>query len=366
MEKERINLIEIEGSPFEMGYQHGKQLKDKIALSLSTFFNMVESGLFELDKLNIPKLSSKEVTEFTAKAIPYTSKYAPEILDEIVGIAKGSGFRFEEIFALNCHCEVVGRMFAYKKNPFGECGCSGYALSSERTEGNGTVVGWNADDHKEWLQSSVLIRGRPKNYPTFILWNIAGCVGRPGINPYLGLSANALLTKDLSLGVPYCIISRKILQQKSVKDAISVITNFKRLGGNNYIIGDINGDIVNVETTSNCYEVDHGANGKIIHTNNYLSQRLMATEPKIPNSNPDKRIHRLRVLLINSKKRQFSPEYLETILCDHVNKPFSICKHINEKNDYMTLVSLICLPNQRKILVSYGNPCENRYIEYYL
>ena len=38
MENNKISFIEIEGSPFEMGYQHGKQLKEKIAFSINTFF----------------------------------------------------------------------------------------------------------------------------------------------------------------------------------------------------------------------------------------------------------------------------------------------------------------------------------------
>jgi isopenicillin-N N-acyltransferase-like protein len=52
-------------------------------------------------------------------------------------------------------------------------------------------------------------------------------------------------------------------------------------------------------------------------------------------------------------------------LCDHVNRPYSICKHPDESKapdkHYATVVSVIMDLHAGTMEISDGNPCENRY-----
>ena len=61
---------------------------------------------------------------------------------------------------------------------------------------------------------------------------------------------------------------------------------------------------------------------------------------------------------------------MKQLLQDHNNYPASICRHTNPRallpigKLMKTLVSIISCPAEQKAYISYGNPCENEYLEY--
>jgi hypothetical protein len=175
------------------------------------------------------------------------------------GVAEGSGLTFEEIFALNSWADAIITLNVQARKGADAGGCSGFAVGGRATADGETYVGWNGDDSEWWLESSVLLKGKPAGGLPFLLWTTAGWVGRPGLNPYLALSANSLFPSDCSPGVPYPLVCRKILQQTSVEDAVSVIAGMKRVAGMNYTIGDVAGDVAAVETTARRIAVITGA-----------------------------------------------------------------------------------------------------------
>ncbi|MCL5770939.1 MAG: C45 family peptidase [Actinobacteria bacterium] len=368
MKEKKFLMIELKGTPFEMGYKYGFELKDLIATSIKTFYNLIYSILYKYFSIEESQNYLKKILESIEKAIPITEKYAPEVIEEMYGISKGSGFSIKEIFTLNSYLEIIERINLLFEKRITIVGCSSYAVGSLSTIERDTFIGWNADDHESWLKSSIIIKGIPTKKPPFISWNFAGCIGRPGMNPYLGLSAATVFSSDLSLGVPYCVISRKILQQKSVVDAIEVISKVKRMGSMSYTIGDIEGNVATIETTSNNIKVIEGINRKVIHTSNYLSGDFKRYEIMKEKSfdNSKIRLNRLKELILD-RDEPVTKEFLKKVHRDHENKPNSICRHKNNKgNDIMTVTALICQPSQRKMLVAYGLPCKHSFLEYIL
>ncbi len=369
MKTKEFPMVEVEGQPFDMGHQHGEELKDLVALSLEMFRRLIIADVYGIVPAGERGPSFEQVVDFAAEAIPLTEEYAPEVVAEMRGIAEGSGSRFEEIFALNSHLDILERMWSHEGRLEPSGGCSSYAVSSPATADGDTYVGWNADEGEGWLRSIALIKARPVDAPPVMFWNFAGCIGRPGMNPYLGLSANGLFASDSWLGVPYCVVCRKVLQQRSVEDAVKVISGVRRMAGLNYTLGDVDGNVAAVETTARRTVVMAGVDGKVVHTNSYVAEELVPFEMSQGDSieNSQKRLERLGELVMDKQAGSITLEYLKTVHRDHANRPDSICAHGDDKfPGTMTLSSMIMQPNRSRMLVAYGHPCEHEFVEYTL
>jgi isopenicillin-N N-acyltransferase-like protein len=165
MKDTRFAIVEVEGPPFEMGYQHGSKFKRLIALSLETFRRMLISGTYGTLPAGMSGPSLEQALDFACQAIPLSAEYAPEVIQEMHGIAEGSGFKFEEIFALSAKRDIL-RTVGSQGGWVGSAGdCSSYAVTSGATVDGETYVGWNADTDEDWLSCAVIIKGRPAEGP---------------------------------------------------------------------------------------------------------------------------------------------------------------------------------------------------------
>jgi len=83
--------ITIEGTPYERGLMHGKQLKDVIHEHMSRWRSNCEeeTGLPVGEYLD----NFYQETDF----IPAIEQYAPALLEEVRGIADGSGWPYREV-----------------------------------------------------------------------------------------------------------------------------------------------------------------------------------------------------------------------------------------------------------------------------
>lgn len=371
MKESEFPMVEVAGDPFEMGYQHGSALKGLVARSLEIFRREMTSDPYGLHPPGAERPSFEQVLDTAAESIPLADEYAPDLVEEMRGLAEGSGFTFEEIFALNTEV-VMLETPGPRGAPLGSSGCcSTYAVSSEATADGGTYVGGNIDWYEPWLACSVLIRGEPTDGLPFLICTWAGCIGRPGMNPYLGFSANGLFPCDSSEGVPYTITCRKVLQQSSVADAVAVMSRSKRITGLNWALGDAEGNVAAVETTARHIAVIPGVDGKVAHTNHYLADELLSYETLKEGDywylQSHKRLDRLGELLMEKEPGSITLEDLKSVHRDHSSRPDSICQHGDERYPgLMSLASVIIQPSRSRMLVACGHPCEHEFMEYAL
>lgn len=373
-------VIEMEGMPFDMGYQHGTQAKDMIAHCMEMFYRTIADDPWGLLPKVATKLSFEQIVDLGSKSLPYTNRHAPELVEEMRGIAKGSGFTLEEVFALNCDADIWITLFLSTgvgalAHELAHNSCSTYAVGKTATRDGQTYVGWNADTMDWFEKSSVILRGRPTNGLPFSCWNYAGVVGRPGVNPYLGLTANGLWPTDCAPGLPYPVLCRKILEQRTVADAIAVIHGVKRMSGMNYTLGDSEGNIAAVEATATHTAVLPGVNGKVVHTNHIQAEELLPYDavraPELSGArlarNSEERLERLTELIIEAEPGSITLDDLKAAHRDHDHRPNSVCCHSDGPTEGpVTLLSMICQPGKSKMLVTRGNPCENEFVEYSL
>lgn len=354
-DQESYERLTISGADaYQRGYQYGEQLKDKIRARIQMRFEEGQFGGFDRD------LTLADAMKFW----PYIQEYSHYISQEIQGIADGSRSGLQEIVMLNSS----GPLAVYsKKRP--ARGCTSFAVTGDATVDGKTYVGQNDDLWAVDAEFATILRIEAGT--TKILgFALAGEFPRIGLNSHgIALCVNALYDGRAKPGVPGTIITRDILQQATIGGALYSIMRADRAFSANMVIGDKNGELYDVETTMDGYELIYGQD-TLVHANHFLAKRLVSRDFGIENGPCSTiRYNRLKKL-IDKSFGSIDEEKLKAFLADHVNYPGSICRHDSGPapdsppgNRFTTIASVIIKPEDGVLLVAEGNPCEKPFVE---
>lgn len=358
---ENFPLLEIEGTPYEIGYKHGGVFKEKIAGTIQCYREMFK---------DYSDLEWERAKELSTRFVDIIHEYNPDYLEEIKGVAAGSGFSFEDILALNCRSELV---FVGNEMDKADGGCTSIGISSDAGAGGDAFLAHNWDWKTSQRASMVMMKIRQKNgKPYIFMVTEAGIIGKTGFNSAgICLYLNALSTNQAPKGLPLHLAMRGILDCGSLAEAIGVATRFPLGCCANFMIGHKNGECADIEIENGDFDVLYPRDGILVHTNHFVSPRL----PILPRKDTSKqkfpdtfvRLGRADKLL-RKKGRDISEKDIMEVLRDHVEYPSSICRHEDlaaPKGKRMgTVFSMVVNLTQGKIYFCKGNPCEQGYEEY--
>lgn len=196
-------LIEVKGTAYEMGRQHGEQAGDLVRKYL----------------LLIERLAGKPrdiLCRNAERFLEVIERLSPKYVEEVRGLAEGAGISFAE--ALLCQ---VRTQALYG----GEAGCTAFALRGEATLDGLILIGQNQEFEPEFAEVATLLRVCPTDgRPRALMITFAGQLGYSGINEFgVAHFANSLFNCNLRLGVPPYPMKRAILEQRSVAEAIALL-----------------------------------------------------------------------------------------------------------------------------------------------
>jgi isopenicillin-N N-acyltransferase-like protein len=352
----KLKIVEVSGAPYEMGFQYGTACPE-----IRTMLDITCQGFGGRDNTGI--MADKYIPLY----LPFAEKYAPEIVEEMRGIAAGAELDFQDIFLLNMTYEISATL---------TMGCTSFVATGKAT-GNGEVItGQNLDFLSTYEENIILLKTKPGHGPGIMAIAPAGSLGLIGLNSAgITLNLNLLRNKDSLApngGVPSHIILRKLLACQNLGEAISAVAAAEMRSAKNYLLASDQGDVVDMEVTMNDLDVQYPERGILTHANCFKAERFKCSD-LAPLYLPDSYIRAERLYqLMNNHHGSLSVDVMKQLLQDHNNHPNSICRHPDPQNPLpigrmmKTLVSLINCPKERKAYIALGNPCENEYIEYRL
>jgi len=355
MEKALQKVAVCSGSPRDRGNEYGRSFSDLINRLVQSHYSFY-SRIFHMDKT--------EALREARKYIPFIENYSPEIAEEILGTAEGAGLAHEELVLVIAFPEIYyPRLFQR---------CTAFALGGDATIGGEVYVGQNEDEGLDpWLNGdcAVLLAVKRKNGPDVLTYSYAGIPSLKGMNSAgLAMCINAVICEQAKLGVPSTVITREVLYQKSIGDAITAIARATRANSLNFVIADTNGELYDIEATPNDYDYQY-SDSIIVHSNHFLSQRMRIDRDFIKEKSGDTcvRLNRMRKLL-EARRGRIDDRVLMEVLRDHVNYPNSICRHPNpaepEALRGKTLDSMIWIPRRKETWLAKDPPCESKYYKY--
>lgn len=355
--------IEIEGTPYEIGFQEGRNFGRQIRESIDCYKEMF---------MDYSGLEWKRAKKLSRKFIDVIREYNSDYLEEIRGVADGAELEFEDILALNCRSELV---FVGKEFDKADGGCTSIGISKERAANGEAISAHNWDWKTSQRKNMVMMKIHQNNgKPTIFMVTEAGIIGKTGFNS-AGLSVflNALSTNQAPEGIPLHIAMRAIVDCETISEALTMVTRMPLGCCANFMLSHRNGECIHVEIGNEDFDVLYPENGIAVHTNHFCSQRLPIRPRKdtMKYKTPDSFIRRGRALkILEKKEKPITIEDVKEVLKDHIEYPDSICRHDNPKVPeglrMGTVFSLIVNLGTGDIYFCKGNPCEYEYEHYHI
>lgn len=326
-------IIEVVGTARNRGRMHGVQAKQRIERSVATYARLF--AFCGIDWAGAQKLG--------AGYRDLIGDLDPELLEEIEGIAAGSGRSVNEILALNSRTEILPPSYPGQPHPerksiaarnvaggipdWGEC--TSIAIKPSMSTTGTTLLAQNWD----WLGAQraalVIMRCTETDGSTCLTLTEAGMLAKIGLNSHgFGVCLNILRSSDdgSKPGVPVHVLLRALLKRKSVDDAVAFASKLGFGASSNVLCADAGGETAALEFSPRGLDVIRGANAALCHTNHFIAEEAARHQASLaPSLSTYPRLERITALTGEHKGR-FSPQDLEHMLRDESQGFLSICR----------------------------------------
>jgi hypothetical protein len=227
---------------------------------------------------------------------PAIRQHAAGLLDETWGIADGAELPRPLVFAL----QLLDEEWAYRvrrsrEGALQKCSTFGIALP-----GGGAFVGQNMDLGAYTDGSQALLQiDAADGAPAALVFTVAGVVGLMGVNAAgVGVCVNSLpQLPSAPTGVPVAFVLRRLLQTRSIDEAVRLVTTIPHATNQHYLIAAA-GAVRSFEASSaGVTEFHPPVAGRCLHTNHPLGDVEGAPESEAARANSMTRLKSLTARL---------------------------------------------------------------------
>lgn len=377
--------VRTKGGPCERGRSYGEQAREHVGRSIEAY-----APVFEY----YAGLSWQEARDEAHRFAEPIADYQPSYLEELRGIAEGASVELDDLLALNLRSEIIdaGNCMRARRQArtteataaaahpkvvveFGKGGgqCSSLVALPDVTLSGHTLIGQNWDWLTHARHTTIVLEAEQDDGPNYVTVVEAGLLAKTGMNAAgLGLVTNSV-TSDRdsgSLGLPYHVCLRSLLDAGTMTDAVARLQKASRASSANYLLGHADGLAINVEATPGDFSrlsFDAPRDGVFTHTNHFISRSFEGIDiglSQVPDS-----LFRLQRLTeaVRRLGSAITPEGLQGAFADHANYPLGVCTHPKEGaaavERWATIASLVMDLDTRRLWLADGNPCETSYRE---
>jgi isopenicillin-N N-acyltransferase-like protein len=300
--------VTISGAPRERGRQYGSRTAPLIRHSIASYARLFAYRR-GVDWATIQR-SAQDYAVVLADL-------APELLEEMRGIAEGAEVSLNEIVALNARTELLSSprtgmahpnydeatahnrtagvpqhsddtnhaLISNLQSPIsnpqppdtGEC--TTVAALPAATKNGGTLLAQNWDWTGDQRAACIMLRVRAPGKPDILTMTEAGIVAKIGLNSEgLGVSLNILQSHDdgKTSGMPVHVLLRLLLELTRVEEALAYVERVRAAASSCITVADAGGNAVAFELTPNGTGVIEPCAGLLIHTNHCVDPHILA------------------------------------------------------------------------------------------
>jgi isopenicillin-N N-acyltransferase-like protein len=356
--------------PHARGFAHGRRFAGEIAGNVETYLRRFEAS--GLDRATASAEGERWLASMRTQNVDYA--------EEMHGIAEGSGQSDAMIALLNARYELAFTLFgqdamAGKREELlaaGPDGCTTFGLLPTATADRHTWLGQNWD----WLQGvhgcTFVLRVERRSKPSFVCLTEAGIAGgKMGVNACgIGLVENGLASSHDGrhpYEKPFHMRCREILDAENLEDALRPVKATRRTCSANFVVGQADGDIVDIETSPDHVSYLYPEDGIVTHSNHFLSKWHGESLLEKISPNTLYRADRMRSLL-GGHHGAISLDHMRRAAADHFGAPYAICRHPDLKQPVakrtMTVGAVLIDLDARVMHVANGPPCANEYVAF--
>jgi len=325
-----MHQVELYGTYEQMGHQQGLPLK-QIGMTL--------------------RPPDPKMLRFAKQCEQVVGQYAPELLDEIRGLAEAAELDYEAVLT-----PILTAPFEPQEIP----SCTVLAVAPERTMDGRPIVGRNYDFFHDISEE---VATTYRTYPEGRYASLGDCdiwVGREdGLNEaglFVGMASTFL--PGVQPGPTFWLIVRLLLDRcATVDEGLELMHSVPHAGSWTYLLADRSGKAMVVEPTVEGIELRYPEDGLLVMTNHAVCPAWAGKENFVPpDSHP--RYNRLRELLGGDKV--IDVEDVKQALRDHEGLICSHGAHFPERK-FGTIWSVVGRPGERQLDIAAGYPCQADY-----
>lgn len=354
-------LIIIEGSPRARGVSYGEQARERIDRSLTFYANEVTPAL---------GVGWGQLCDQLLARLPSWRELDPELVEEIEGIAEGSGHPVAEILALNSRGSFVRPPADQQRDAaIPPDGCTSWVVLPGASSNGHTYTGQNWDYLAGIRDTIVLIHVRPDRGPRQLMIVEAGQVGRHGVNEAgIALHANGLTSRLRNpVALPSPLWRRRILRQTNFTQAVHAAITPPRAGSTNLLLTHRDGVAIDLETQPNTIRWLYPTNSWLLHTNHYLAGiPTEVADSYTPSADSLVRYARGTQLLQTAASRGgIGFDDLAAVAADHFADGKGLCSHADPEapphDRWETVATVITDLTEMVFAVTAGPPCHGGF-----
>jgi isopenicillin-N N-acyltransferase-like protein len=368
-----IPIFTVQGSPYELGKEHGAKCKQRILKNVSDTWD----GLLQL-------LSCKK-SDIVDDLQVYSEKIRechPSFESEMEGVADGAGISYDDIVLLNSQINIL-----YERrgaNAFEGLLCSSFASWGGGTKDGRLIMGHNDDGSRFTDQFLILLDARPREGYRFVVPIIPGYLGYHTIANESGFCAvgngleNGPRAKDIRKGVPMWTIFRYLGQfVDNVNDGVDFLKKVDNGISGSFLLGDKKGNAALVHLAPNSIEVIQPKNSDkyLAMTNHALVEAIK--KDLVLRNNPSSTHYRYQSLTraikhnlgnidSNAARSIMSTHYDASVGKENHPSGNTPCRHYEFESKFAGTCRSAVIEfgdRQMKMYVALGNPCTASWVE---
>ena len=349
------------GSPGSIGFNHGRRFRSEIGHNVA-FYDRWLGEHTQQDSAGLRQQARRYKRPL--------AQYAPAILEEMEGIAKGAKTSLDEILMINARTDLLVTGHKIQK-PLSEPGCTALALLSDGRDR--LALGQNWDWRRPLRENTCVLRLSPSDGTRVVTFTEAGMVGKIGMGEHhVGVCLNFLSHKtereDAPCGVPIHVLLRMVMSCRSLEAVNRLMATLPRSASANFLVGEHRPSSEprawNFELTPTQIGIAKLSNGRsLFHTNHFIDPRLADGCGSGHNISTMTRFQQANRLLTVPGDVDDPVRQMQVILADRTGAPYSISRTPGEKSPTETLAGVVMDLSRNRIHLAKGPTHENQFVE---
>jgi hypothetical protein len=251
-----IEVVDLAGSPYERGRTLGATRSAAIGRCLDEW------------KASLRGVGDPET--YLARFVAETGfeasvrEHAPDLLDEVRGMAHGAGQPEHVMFA----AQLMDEEWAYRGSIAEKCSSIGFRTSDGVVAGQNMDLGGYTDGHQ------VALRIAPHgDVPGALVFTLSSMIALMGVSTApVSVSVNSLSQLPSAReGMPVAFLIRRLLQAGSLDEAVDVLASVPHATGQNYLLADDRGIRCFEGSSAGVREYEAPDAACVVHTNHPLA-----------------------------------------------------------------------------------------------
>jgi isopenicillin-N N-acyltransferase-like protein len=350
-----LPVLRLHGSPYEQGVQQGEAVGPQIARNWGQIRTLIESLIDGRDDW---------YRSLVGRNRGFIAQTDPDTIEELTGIADGSGMPLDDVLAMNLPMYTSLRRARIIEE------CSVYGASSSVTRDGRSYLLKTRDQPVDQFQFEHVVAYRAyRDGHRIVEVNAAGIITNPGsgINDAgLAVGTAGSWSKQhmdihlADLGKAHAMPDMHYLLRhaENVTEAHEVLRETPRLAGMNIIVADRDGAIGTVEVTHDDAILTLADDGISAITNHYLHPGLQAlNDPAEKNPSSHMRYKTITGWL-RKRRGDITAQDMLRLSMDHTNGPQnSVCRHAPDGTGSTTRYMSLMTVEDFETWTFCDNPC---------